>query len=223
MSALNEYQEARSAALKAPEREKPRNLVPVKTMVERSLTETKGIVDPNPATSHLEAAKGYLDQALNVHALLPGSESPANRLAESHNRMMTVAETRAWWMDGDDYGIGIVTGPISGLVVMNIEGPEGESSLSGHDLPPTPTVITPQGRHLYFRHPGGHVANRDGMLPGVDLIGDGGHVVAPPSVIPTGSVYRWADGLRLCDIPIADAPEWLLAAHAPAPVRMGVA
>jgi hypothetical protein len=63
------------------------------------------------------------------------------------------------------------------------------------------------GRHLYFTHPGAMLHNRIGLVPGVDLRGDGGCVVAPPSVHASGEPYRWE---RSPDVgPLAPLPDWL--------------
>ena len=45
------------------------------------------------------------------------------------------------------------------------------------------------------------------LLPGVDLRGDGGYVVAPPSMHENGKEYEWEIGLD--DFPLAEMPEWL--------------
>ncbi len=66
------------------------------------------------------------------------------------------------------------------------------------------------GRHLYFRHPGGIVRNRVGLAPGIDVRGDGGCVVAPPSVHPSGKRYAWVASHGPEDSPLARAPAWLL-------------
>jgi hypothetical protein len=75
-------------------------------------------------------------------------------------------------------------------------------------LPPTLMAQSPSGSvHRYFRHPGGNIKikNSDSEIaPGVDVRGDGGMVIAPPSV-RDGGAYRW-----LNDLPIANAPPWLL-------------
>lgn len=57
------------------------------------------------------------------------------------------------------------------------------------------------GRHLYLRHPGFEVPNRVGIRPGLDLRGDAGYVVAPPSIHPSGQPYRWRDGQTPEDLP----------------------
>ena len=65
------------------------------------------------------------------------------------------------------------------------------------------------GRHVYFRHPGGTVNNRTNIEPGIDLRGDGGCIVAPPSLHPSGKRYRWKKGHAPGEIEIALLPDWL--------------
>ncbi len=99
--------------------------------------------------------------------------------------------------------LAIRTGTPSGLVVADIDpGNGGMASLNElvakSWLPPTRFVRTGSGGlHLYYRHPGPHtkIPNNAGKLgPGVDIRGDGGYVVAPPSVHPhTRQPYTWAD------------------------------
>jgi hypothetical protein len=69
------------------------------------------------------------------------------------------------------------------------------------------------GHHLYFRHPGGSVRNRAGLAPGLDLRADGGYVVAPPSLHPSGRHYAWRAGHEPEQVALAPAPAWLTAAE----------
>jgi hypothetical protein len=119
-----------------------------------------------------------------------------------------------WW-SSRSLNIGIATGESSGLWVLDIDGDEGEATLHKLEaehgtLPPTVEAITGSGRHLYWRWPSGvEVRNtqcRDD-LPGLDARGNGGYVLAPPSIHPSGRLYAWsvdsADGFE-------DASEWLI-------------
>jgi hypothetical protein len=100
--------------------------------------------------------------------------------------------------------VAIRTGAASGLVVVDIDPRSGgDESLGGLVrsglLPPTARVVTgANGQHLYYRHPGQHIPSRP--LPGwrgVDIKGDGGYVVAPPSTHPrTGRPYFRVDDGR---------------------------
>ncbi len=103
---------------------------------------------------------------------------------------------RAWWGAKPQRNIGIVTGHISGLVVLDVDGEQGRASVRGFTLPATPTVQTGKGFHYYFAYPGFHVANAVGFLPGLDIRADGGYVVAPPSVHPSGARYNYFDCRR---------------------------
>src|SRR5690606_17775107 len=76
------------------------------------------------------------------------------------------------------------------------------------EVPRTATVRTGKGRHLYFRHPGGTVRNFTRKLPGLDLRGDGGYVVAPPSTHANGERYVWEQSPG--DVGIAEPPHWLM-------------
>ena len=113
--------------------------------------------------------------------------------------------------------IGIVTGEISNLIVLDIDPKHGgNSSLDRLErqfgqLPETIEAKTGgEGRHLYFAHPGGLIRNRTGLAQGVDLRGDGGYIVAPPSVHPIGRAYVWAAGRSPEDIALAALPRWIL-------------
>jgi hypothetical protein len=101
--------------------------------------------------------------------------------------------------------VGIVTGSISNLVVLDVDGADGEKTLSHYGEPDTLSVITGKGRQFYFTHPGFKVHNFCKKKPGLDLRGDGGYAVAPPSVHPSGKVYTWAGKETL-----APLPAWIL-------------
>lgn len=120
--------------------------------------------------------------------------------------------------------LGIVTGPGSGIFVLDVDDKIdgiGSQTLSGLEekfgaLPETLTAKTGSGRHLYFKHPGAKVYTRAGELgPGLDVRGDGGYVVAPPSVHANGNRYEWLDP----NAPIAAAPDWLLSVVTAEPLR----
>ena len=107
------------------------------------------------------------------------------------------ATIREWWSRWPGSNIGIATGAVSGIVVLDIDPRHGgEDSLARlHDgEPPGQTLQTRTGGgglHFYFLHPGDTVRNRAGLMPGIDLRGDGGFVVAPPSVHVSGGQYQW--------------------------------
>ena len=136
----------------------------------------------------------------------PRSKEPNLRELRPYlTRKATQEELGAWsWS-----GVGIVTGPVSGVLVLDVDGPEGEAELQKHGHPVTPMVRTASGGlHLYFRHPDQHVRTGIRVAPGLDLKASGGYVVAPPSVGSNGRPYEWLVSPE--DTDLADPPPWLL-------------
>jgi hypothetical protein len=133
---------------------------------------------------------------------------PAERWKElpADRKPLTPTETQ---------GVGIATGERSGIFVVDLDVKNGVDGASNFfalgDVPPTYTVATPSGGfHLYFKHPGFPVRNSgpksNPIAPGVDVRGEIGYVVAPGSPHKNGGKYSIA-----ADLPIAEAPAWLLA------------
>jgi putative DNA primase/helicase len=82
-------------------------------------------------------------------------------------------------------------------------------------LPKTPMVETGGGGLHYYFAVRGSVRSRP-LAPGLELKGDGGYIVAPPSVHPNGKPYRWLPGHSPKDLQLAELPEWILAPLIPA-------
>lgn len=139
------------------------------------------------------------------HPITPNGVKDATTDTEIINRWNDETEGLA--------NIGIATG--NGLLVLDVDaksgGPATLAALEDRlgKLPLTPTVQTGGGgRHFYFRYPEGlSLGNKVSLLPGIDIRGEGGYVVAPPSQHASGQRYRWE---APADTPIADAPTWLL-------------
>ena len=124
------------------------------------------------------------------------------------------ATIREWWRCWSDANIGIMTGPESGILVLDVDGKRGEESLAhfahrGFRLPDTYIVQTGGGgQHIYFLWPrGADVRNSQSKIaPGLDIRGKAGYVVAPPSLHASGSHYE----VNESSIPPVPCPEWLL-------------
>lgn len=164
-----------------------------------------------------EAALAYLALGWSVIPLRPGTKRPIAGWLDFQQRLPTRSEIAAWFRDFPSANVAIVTGALSALVVLDVDaGHGGAESLARLEadhvrLPPTMEAITGSGgRHLYFTHPGGILHNRAGFEPGLDLRGDGGYVVAPPSLHPNGTAYRWARGRSPSESMPAAFPDWLL-------------
>lgn len=158
-------------------------------------------------------AASYARLGLRVFPLAPRSKVPLTPrgFKDATEDQATIA---AWWREWPHANIGIATGEASGLFVVDVDGPAGESALAWLEadygsLPLTAEVRTGKGRHLYFRHFPGARNTASTLGERIDTRGEGGYVVAPPSVHPDGHVYGWVEGRSPREKRRADAPEWL--------------
>src|SRR5271157_67749 len=161
----------------------------------------------------LQAALEYTRLGLRVIPLHDQRKEP--RLKKWTKKATTDASlVRDWFERWSGSNLGIVSG--KGLVVLDVDPKNGGTESLAHliathgPLPPTPEARTGSGgTHYFFSVDQGiAVANRAGFQPGLDIRGDGGYVVAPPSVHPsTGAEYEW---VRHPDQGIAPIPRWLL-------------
>ncbi len=132
---------------------------------------------------------------------------------------------RDWWAHTPAANVGIVGGMASGVWFLDIDGDEGQMSLQAlmdkfGELPETVEAITGSGGvHLAFAHPGvgtkiksvnGRFVLDGAILPGLDVKGDGGYVVAAPSLHASERRYAWRPGCSPAEIGLSVAPDWLL-------------
>lgn len=164
-----------------------------------------------------DAALLYLSYGWSVIPFRPREKRPLLAWLPFQKRRPSSEEVEAWFADHPDANIGIVTGVVSELIVIDIDPAHGgDDSLTELErrhgpLPRTVEVLTGGGgRHFYFRHPGGVVHNKVGLAPGIDLRGDGGVIVAPPSIHPSGRRYEWEVSHHPDDTRLARMPAWLL-------------
>jgi putative DNA primase/helicase len=125
------------------------------------------------------------------------------------------------WKNMPDHNVGIATGKISGIVVLDVDtksgGRESLRQLTDQHglIPKTPMVHTSNGGlHYYFKYPqqaGLNLTNRIGMYQGIDLRANGGLVVAPPSLHYSGMLYEWEPNASIEDTKMAEIPGWIMA------------
>ena len=131
---------------------------------------------------------------------------------------------RTWMKQYSGCNWGLATGHDSGVFVLDVDGEEGAAAmgelirLHGDDWTNTLTTKTSRGKHLYFLCPAdAPIRNSASKLAlGLDIRADGGYVIVPPSVHPSGAIYLWTGKGE--DDQIMPAPAWLLEVlTAPAP------
>jgi 3-dehydroquinate dehydratase len=116
-----------------------------------------------------------------------------------------------WWKSNPNCSIGVACGPESGIWVLDIDLPDGPNTIkdwenNGLILPQTLTQETGSGGTQYFfKWNGKEVRNSSKKLgPGIDVRGDGGYVIVPPSGHLSGNNYKWINKTQ----PVS-APDWL--------------
>lgn len=165
-----------------------------------------------------EAARSYLTRGWSVVPVQSRSKRPLIKWEPLQHSRPKEKDVAAWFQRWPDANVAVVTGEISGLVVLDVDPRHGgddsviDLERRSSPLPDTIEAITGGGgRHIYFLHPGGVLRNRVGLAPGVDLRGDGGMIIAPPSIHPNGRRYEWEVSHHPDEVELAPMPPWLLA------------
>jgi len=137
----------------------------------------------------LKVARKYLKAGFSVIPL--NGKIPAIEWKEYQTRYPTDKELEQWFAD-DTKNIGIVTGKISDITVVDVDAKSGGlETIKTLGLPVTWTVKTGGGGwHYYYKYcPEAH--QTAGIYQGIDIRNDGGQVVAPPSLHQSGNYYEW--------------------------------
>jgi hypothetical protein len=126
------------------------------------------------------------------------------------------ATIQGWWREYPKANIGIATGKVSDLIVLDVDPRHGgleslrQFEVENGSLPKVPAVRTGGGGfHFYFKYLPG-LGNRVGLLPGIDVKSDGGYVVYPGSRHKSGRQYRWLYGRTPRKVSTAPFPAALL-------------
>lgn len=142
----------------------------------------------------------------SVIPIAKGNKFPVGKWKQFQTELPSEAQLNRWARN--DTNIGIVTGPISNLLVLDLDSAEAIEEAKELGLPETPIVKTASGWHVYFQYPDVDVSNKAGIRAKWDIRGKGGYVVAPGSTHPTGAVYEWIKSPWDCAL--APAPGWLM-------------
>lgn len=149
---------------------------------------------------------GFHARGWNAFPLPPHSKTPAGQWKRWQTERSSPADHRRWQVEGCNAAI--VTGSLSGVLVLDCDTPDAIAEAERLGINGAPRSNTGKGAHYYFAHPGYRIGNRAGIRPGMDVRGDGGFVVAPGSIHPSGAPYQWhtpPEG----NLP--PPPDWLLA------------
>lgn len=181
----------------------------------------------------LEAALWYATKlnwaVFPLHSVVDGKctcgkdcPSPAKHPRTSNGVLAATTDThtiRNWFTKHPISNVGIATGRISGIFVLDVDthlndGYDTLEALTDQygQLPDTVQAITGSGgSHFFFKYAEG-IGNKTNLFRSIDIRGDGGYIVAAPSVHISGKKYEFEVSSYPHEQPIAEAPEWLIQA-----------
>src|SRR3990167_1917338 len=166
------------------------------------------MIDLSLAGDVLGAARQYLEMGWSVIPLAPNGVRPVVKWEEYQERRATLEELDQWVTRWPGMNLGLVTGLISGVTVVDIDGSVGVESAQRlpTKLPETLTQKTPRGYNLVYRYAEG-VRNTADTTQGIDIRGEGGYIVVAPSrrektPQKPGGVYSWRRQVDPVDFPV---------------------
>lgn len=172
--------------------------------------------------NNLEAALKYAEKGFSIIPIKPDIDPVKNKALknpyieswkEYQTKKATVAEIKEWWRRWPRAMIGLVTGKFSQILVIDCDSLEAYESFQKllPDSLIAPIAKTPRGWHFYFIYPkDGNITTGAGIMPGVDFRGQGGYIIAPPSINDAGKIYEWIEGLSLDEVEPPEPPESLI-------------
>jgi putative DNA primase/helicase len=163
-----------------------------------------------PPRNPERAALAYARLGWAVFPLTPGTKIPLKGSRGCLDASTDPATIRRWWAAHPTANIGLACG-LSGLVAIDLDAKNGRDGPASWehlkhqcgdvDDSAAPISQTPSGGlHVLFAANGDKIGNSAGKLgDGIDVRGDGGYIVLPPSVLEDGSRYAWQDGRKPTD------------------------
>ncbi|GAG19795.1 unnamed protein product, partial [marine sediment metagenome] len=144
----------------------------------------------------MDYALAYCKLGWSVIPIKPNEKIPLIEWGKYQKERATEDQIEKWWKKYPNANIGITTGIISDIIVIDIDSSKGEEEYIAKfgELHSTISQKTgkPKATQKFFKHPRDHTYhNIPRLLPDVDVRADGGYVVAPPSIHPNGTQYKW--------------------------------
>jgi hypothetical protein len=150
--------------------------------------------------------KGKNCTSAGKHPIFDGWGDPKSENCATND----VRKIRAWWRKYPNANIGIATGALGGVVVLDADFPKGGDvgltalleRLGLEEMPPTMATNTGAGVHFYYKYGADDIRNSASKIAkGVDVRGAGGQVVSAPSLHRSGRRYLPANNLKPAPLP----------------------
>jgi putative DNA primase/helicase len=161
----------------------------------------EGQLTENRNSEVLELALKYLEKGFSVFPIKriigddKESKKPAITWKKFQTQMPSEEEVREWFSpDNPEMNIAIVTGKISNIVAIDFDSEESIEWGRRNGFFETLVVKTSKGYHCLFLYPEQGIHNFQGgtgALKDIDIRGEGGYIVAPPSLHGSGITYKW--------------------------------
>ena len=170
---------------------------------------------PNARQTTLDWALHYAGMGWSVVPVRPGEKMPAVKWQHLQSLAADAAKIQGWFDTEPSFGIGLIQGRNAGTIVLDFDARDGGmetlAQLDAQGLPESVRAFTPGGGvHVILRHPGRDVPSRKNVLPGMDVRGDGGFIVAHPSIHANGRRYEWDVDCHPDECAVAECPEFIL-------------
>jgi hypothetical protein len=160
----------------------------------------------------LDSAVAYAKIGWRIFPIVPGEKRPLTKHGVK-DATTDVEQIQAWWKSTPNANIGLACGAESGVYAVDIDvdqakGIDGYESIKPYmPLPPTVSQATPRGGvHALFKADS-PPANKNGLLPGVDIRGEGYYVLLAPSMNGNGKGYGWLPGMSPFECGLAEYPD----------------
>lgn len=152
----------------------------------------------------------YLEQGLCIIPCGMTDKTPLIKWRDYQNRRPDEAEVDSWFRSWADFNLAVVTGAISGIVILDADTPEAVEWCKANHMTSPIAVKSRRGMHYYFRHPGGGMRFKNAQayrgVNSLDVRADGGYALLPPSISKSAEKgdyhYRWAITGDWEDIPV---------------------
>lgn len=195
------------------EREAQASPLPPREDAGATALNNQNVCNINEATNFLDIATFYAQHNIKTFPVKKQGKSPLcpHGFNDASADKVVLQE---WNKQFPDCNIGMPTGAINNIFVVDVDGKSGAQSITAlenaYGKLNAPTVSTGKGKHLYFKMPEDIAINCSvrTVAPGIDIRGNGGYVVAPPSIHSNGNRYQWENFDFSQGFPTA--PEWLI-------------
>lgn len=173
-------------------------------------------------TTLLDFALAYRRLGWSVVPMVPPGKAEGRKKPLIHTKPFFAAlpsehEIRDWWRKWPDAGIGMILGPVSGVLAIDVDGQEAYEVLLQRlgGEPRAPKAMSgsgdPHRMHFFFQHPDLKTkAKVTPWHPKLEFRGQGGLIVLAPSPHKSGNIYCWAEGQGIEEIALPEVPAEVL-------------